>query len=205
VNCEKQICTICRLLVEVRANAADSQADLMLLAIPPQSPAISIQPFTTLSSIQSLFQEQKFSGCSKATWFSPNSANTPSPLPDPGPEAALKWSQLRPAISIQAGEPAAGGSRRDSSAPSLFIIRKACLLSGFGLLQCRRSRLRLSLREPLGRSEALLVFSILRSFLSSGSRPAQEGQKMPPAQGRKPPGSGLAPAVLTQDNPPCAS
>lgn len=46
MNCEKQICTICRLLVEVGANAADSRAARMLLAVPPRSPAISSQPFT---------------------------------------------------------------------------------------------------------------------------------------------------------------
>lgn len=57
------------------------------------------------------------------------------------------------------------------------------MLSGFGLLQCRRSRLQPSRRGPVERSKALLVFSILGSFLRSGSRPAPEGQKIPPARG----------------------
>lgn len=120
MNCEKQICTICRLLVEVRANAADSQADLMLLANPPQSPAISIQPFTPLS----FWQRPKFIPRTEVFWiqqshlgffFPAKGANTPLPLPDPDPKAAFEWSQLRPAISIQAGErlPAgAGGTPR---------------------------------------------------------------------------------------------
>lgn len=176
MNCEKQICTICRLLVEVRANAADSQADLMLLAIPPQPPAISIQPFTPLR----FWQHLKFIPRTEVFWiqqshlfFSPKGANTPLPLPAPGPKAAFKWSQLRLAISIQAGELAAGGSGRDASARSLFIIRKACLLSGLGLLQCRRSWLRPRCRGPLWCSKALLVFSISGSFLSLGSRPGR--------------------------------
>lgn len=68
MNCEKQICTICRLLVEVRANAADSQADLMLLAIPPQSPAISIQPFTPLR----FWQHPKFTPRTEVFWIQQN-------------------------------------------------------------------------------------------------------------------------------------
>lgn len=98
MNCEKQICTICRLLVEVRANAADSQADLMLLANPPQSPAISIQPFTPLS----FWQCPKFIPRTEVFWiqqshlvffFPAKGANTPLPLPDPNPKAAFEWSQ----------------------------------------------------------------------------------------------------------------
>lgn len=160
MNCEKQICTICRLLVEVRANAADSRAELMLLAIPPHSPAIAMQalhPSRVLAASKVYSKNRSFLNPAKPPVFPLNDANAPQSLPDPGPKHAFKQSQLRPAISIQAGEP----WERQECLTSIFIHNpKAYLLSRLGLLQCWSSRLHLNPTGPLRCSKVLLVFSI---------------------------------------------
>lgn len=125
-------------------------------------------------------KNRSFLNPAKPPVLSPNDANALQSLPDPGPKHAFQQSQLRPAISIQAGEP----WEQQECLASIFIHNpKACLLSGLGLLQCRSSRLRLNPTGPLRCSKALLVFSISGSFLSSGSCPAREEQKPLPAQG----------------------
>lgn len=155
----------------------------MLLALLPHSPAISMQPFTPLGVWQHpkfYSKSRSFLNPAKPPVFPPNDANALQSLPDPGSEHAFKQPQLRPAISIQAGEP----WERQQCLGSIFIhYPKACLLSGLGLLQCWSSRLHLKPSGPLRCSKALLVFSVSGSFLSSGSGPAREEQKLLRAQG----------------------
>lgn len=142
-------------------------------------------------------ENRSFLDPAKPPVFPSNGANTPWPLPDPGSKAAFKWSQLRLAISIQAGEPAAGGSGRDASARSLFIIRKACLLSRFGCCSAGGASSGRATEDLSGaRRLCFRVFSISGSFLSSARpRRGRKSSRLGAGAGGAHPGqTSLAPA-----------